>query len=434
MSEVRKPGESEVVVNKQEVGSVPASEKKPRSRSGNRVEGKTKVFVSENEGGGEFIGSSEIREKIDEILVQAAHKLEAERLQHIKLQFERGVVNGLRKIAEKKNEEPGYDVSGAKGAFYSAKMEQLKHVIEFEINNNEQIKEIFEYAGHHLKAEVVENLKNQFNRSVERARNENVDHYDASEQIKALRKDVDEAIQNSKSLDKEDRLIPELKTRRAISGEFAAIIHGLSEDEKVVLVALDLDGFKQINDALGHVTGDKVLRSFGISLYGAPRPDDVVAHYSGDEFGLLLKMKRKDDVQSILKRILEKAQDDKSRPVEGRQEVSTGFVEVNFEDKEQIDFETARERSDEAAKISKILDILFEMRGTKGVSTERIVEYAEREKIQSQFTDEEWKVANKVRGLKREFGDSLSIGEMVQVSKMILSGEMKKILAERNGQ
>lgn len=366
MSEVRKPGESEEVIGKEEkeVSPVAAAEKKPRSR--NRVEGKTKVFVGEN-----MVSSSEIPERVHEILESAETKLVPEVVENIRIQFERSIVRGLRAIAEQKVEDPSYDTSDAKGSLYSAKMEMLKNLIE-------------------------------------------------------------NAIQNSNSSDKEDRLIPELRTRRSIGQEFNSVIKSLKEDEKIVLAAMDLDGFKQINDTMGHVTGDKVLRSFGISLFGAPRPDDAVVHYSGDEFGLLLKMKRADNAHEILKRILEKAQDDKNRPVEGKQEVSTGFVEVHFEDKEQIDFETVRERSDDAAKISKILDVFLEMRGTKGVSIERIIEYSEIEKIKLQFTEEEWKMANKVRGLKREFSDSLSIEEMVEVTKMILSGEMKKILVTRN--
>ncbi len=321
--------------------------------------------------GESVIPSAELPERVHEILESAEKKLAPEVVENIRVQFERSVVRGLRAIAEQKVQDPLYDTSNAKGSLYSAKMEMLKNLIE-------------------------------------------------------------NAIENSASTDKEDRLIPELRTRRAISQDFGTTMQVLTEGEKLAVVALDLDGFKKINDVLGHVTGDKVLRSFGISLFGAPRPDDIVAHYSGDEFGLLLKVKKEDNVQSILKRILDKAQDDKNRPVEGKQEVSTGFVEVNFEDKDKVDFETARERSDEAAKISKTLDILLEMRGTKGASVERIVEYAQIEEIKSQFSEEEWKIANKVRGLKREFGESLSIAEMAEVTKMILSGEMKKILTERN--
>lgn len=363
MSEVRKPGESERVANKEEVGSVPASEKKPRS--GNRVEGKTKVFVGES-----IVPSAELLERVREILEFAETKLAPEVVENIRNQFERSVVRGLRTIAEKKVEDPLYETSDAKGSLYSAKMEMLKNLIE-------------------------------------------------------------NAIQNSNSADKEDRLIPELRTRRAITQEFGMTMQTLTEEEKLVLVALDLDGFKKINDTLGHVTGDKVLRSFGVSLFGAPRPDDVVAHYSGDEFGLLLKVKKEDNVQSILERILKKAQDDKNRPVEGIQEVSSGFVEVGFDDKDRIDFDTARDMSDRAANVSKTLDILLEIRGTKAGSAERIIPHSEIENVKSEYPEEEWKIADMVRGLKREMGHLLSVNQMAEIAKMTLSGEIQEILEKR---
>ncbi len=426
------PSEQELGLEKTSTEPAGGADKKPRSKK-RIVEGnKTKIFVSENEGGGEFIGSSEMQERIDGILSEAALNLEPEAVVEIKAQFERAMVIGLRKIAQKKNEESDYDVSSAKGAFYSAKMEQLKHVIDFEINNYEQVTEIFKRAARFLKPEVVQNLKDQFKRSVERIRNDSFGH-DTSEQIKILSADVDEAIQNSRRPEKEDQLIPELKTRRKMNEKFGITVQGLLEDEKVLLVEMDLDGFKQINDSLGHVVGDKVLRSFGISLFGAPRPDDTVAHYSGDEFGMLLKLKQEDNAKDIVKRIINKAQDEdrKTRPIPDTQEVSIGIVEIGFGDKEQFDFDRARDFSDQAAAVSKTLGILLEIRGNNKSSGERIVQYSEIEEIKSQYPEEEWEIADIVRGMKRGLGSLLSIGQMAEMAKMSRNGEMQKVLKER---
>jgi diguanylate cyclase (GGDEF)-like protein/PAS domain S-box-containing protein len=60
----------------------------------------------------------------------------------------------------------------------------------------------------------------------------------------------------------------------------------------VALVYMDLNGFKKINDTLGHQTGDLVLCTIAQRLAGAMRNDELISRYGGDEFVSLLSMLR----------------------------------------------------------------------------------------------------------------------------------------------
>lgn len=55
-----------------------------------------------------------------------------------------------------------------------------------------------------------------------------------------------------------------------------------------VVIICDLDGFKQVNDQLGHAEGDDLLRRFGVILRSKTRKMDAVARLGGDEFALIL--------------------------------------------------------------------------------------------------------------------------------------------------
>jgi diguanylate cyclase (GGDEF)-like protein len=76
-----------------------------------------------------------------------------------------------------------------------------------------------------------------------------------------------------------------LPNRRAL---MAAADDALERGEPVGLMLLDLDGFKDINDSLGHAVGDEVLISLGLRMRRALDRHVVVARLGGDEFALLV--------------------------------------------------------------------------------------------------------------------------------------------------
>ena len=85
----------------------------------------------------------------------------------------------------------------------------------------------------------------------------------------------------------------------------------LETNKELAIIVLDLDDFKDINDNLGHLAGDSVLKEFASRLKGSVREYDIAARFGGDEFiVLILYVKENLEIVHIANRIV----DETSKP------------------------------------------------------------------------------------------------------------------------
>jgi diguanylate cyclase (GGDEF)-like protein len=82
--------------------------------------------------------------------------------------------------------------------------------------------------------------------------------------------------------------LTKLPNRKYLRERLQQALDSRTSGSCVALFVLDLDRFKEVNDTLGHRTGDLLLQHVSERLLQAVRPDDVVARLGGDEFAVLL--------------------------------------------------------------------------------------------------------------------------------------------------
>ena len=97
-----------------------------------------------------------------------------------------------------------------------------------------------------------------------------------------------------------------LANRRAFECELERHVHPGAD---LALLLIDLDSLKSINDSVGHVVGDELLRGTARRIQGCLRTTDTVSRLSGDEFAVLLpRVGDRSNVEVIARRIVEAVQ------------------------------------------------------------------------------------------------------------------------------
>lgn len=102
--------------------------------------------------------------------------------------------------------------------------------------------------------------------------------------------------------------LTDLPNRLLFLDRLSQAIHHSTRSKKLLgILFLDLDRFKVINDTLGHLVGDKLLKLLATRLNDTVRDEDTVARLSGDEFAILLmEISNPDDAAHIAKKLLHK--------------------------------------------------------------------------------------------------------------------------------
>lgn len=84
-----------------------------------------------------------------------------------------------------------------------------------------------------------------------------------------------------------------------------AVYHARRKNNKIALLTLDVDKFKQVNDELGHDQGDELLKVIAVRLKLATRDVDTVSRFGGDEFAIILtEVNNIETVEIIVTRML----------------------------------------------------------------------------------------------------------------------------------
>ncbi len=130
-----------------------------------------------------------------------------------------------------------------------------------------------------------------------------------NKKINTINDRLEEEIQNQLL---KDRQIEELKEKVFIDDltgllnkrGFDEIYESITTvDNKLYLLFIDIDNFKQVNDTYGHIAGDLILKKLAEILKKNLRDEDIVARIYGDEFIILFRNVTKDIAYAIAERI-----------------------------------------------------------------------------------------------------------------------------------
>jgi diguanylate cyclase (GGDEF)-like protein/PAS domain S-box-containing protein len=121
---------------------------------------------------------------------------------------------------------------------------------------------------------------------------------------------------------------------------------------RAAVLFLDLDGFKLINDSMGHAAGDEFLKSVAKRLFQCVRAPDTVSRQGGDEFIMLLQdVKKPEDAASTARRVLQAVSE--VHLADRRELHVTASIGISVFPDDGLDAETLIKNADSAMYLAK---------------------------------------------------------------------------------
>jgi diguanylate cyclase (GGDEF)-like protein len=124
-------------------------------------------------------------------------------------------------------------------------------------------------------------------------------------------------------------------------------------DYSASIIVMDVDKFKNFNDAYGHLAGDRVLESIAFMLKQAVRAEDVPSRFGGEEFTVLLPNTGKQTVWTVAERIRVAISQMKVPWEPPLPQVTVSLGVYTFNQHDDIDAAEIVRRADEALYLSK---------------------------------------------------------------------------------
>jgi diguanylate cyclase (GGDEF)-like protein len=97
-----------------------------------------------------------------------------------------------------------------------------------------------------------------------------------------------------------------LPNRRAATIRFhEEVARSMRRPGHFAMLVIDIDNFKQVNDKLGHLVGDAMIRQVAAALAGGKRQEDFLARIGGDEFVLLMEFQGREEALQVAQRVID---------------------------------------------------------------------------------------------------------------------------------
>jgi len=146
--------------------------------------------------------------------------------------------------------------------------------------------------------------------------------------------------------------LTQLPNRAALQGHLAQQLRTVAPDNQLAVLFIDLDGFKEVNDSLGHEAGDEMLRTMAERLVATVPPEDMLARWGGDEFVAALRIGNEPErARRVARRILA----DLSQRISVRGHVlsMSGSIGIAFAPADGADTESVLRHADAAMYAAK---------------------------------------------------------------------------------